>query len=287
MLPIATNSTQSSSVIIEMPHDNDNISSNAPTSPEASGMASPQDVIINIEEKLSGLEESKKNYDQKEANYKTVNSCITNLGLATLVSTSTATNIATNVAAKTLSPATIVGSALAVTGLAVSVANTACEYVNNQRTVNGQPELPMKGDSIGNAAHVLAERCGYQGEAARRIAHGASLGINSLLSVSTAAANQAIPAAFSTVAKGAATVAPLVKGLIECANIVVNYEKEKIGTKQKKFTKAIADTTIQIKIEQKNQEIGVLNTEHQKEMKEQEKEQDAAMRRRILSALTR
>lgn len=175
----------------------------------------------------------------------------------------------------------IAGSAFAITGLAVSVANTACEYVNNQRTVNGQPALPMKGDSIGNAAHALAERCGYQGEAARRIAHGASLGINGLLSVSTAAANQAIPAAYSTVAKGAATVAPLVKGLIECANIKINYEKEKIGPKQKMLNQAIADTTIQIKIEQKNQEIDALNTEHQKEMKQQ----DAAMRRRILHNL--
>lgn len=279
MPSITINNSSTSSIIIDMPHDNDNTSSNAPTSPEASGMASPQDVIINMEEKLSGLEESKKNYDQKEATYKTANACITNLGLATLVSTSTATNIATNVAAGTLSSATIVGSAFAVTGLAVSVANTACEYVNNQRTVNGQPELPMKGDSIGNAAHALAERCGYQGEAARRIAHGASLGINGLLGMGLAAANQAIPAAFSTVAKGAATVAPLVKGMIECANIVVNYEKEKIGTKQKECTKAIGDTTIQIVIEQKNQEIDALNTEHQKEM--------TAMRRRILSALTR
>lgn len=66
MLPIATNSTQSSSVIIEMPHDNDNTSSNAPTSPEASGMASPQDVIINMKEKLSGFEESKKIMTKKK-----------------------------------------------------------------------------------------------------------------------------------------------------------------------------------------------------------------------------
>lgn len=280
MLSITANSIQSPSTTINMPND-DNTSSNAAASPAASGIASPQEIVIDMGESLSGLEENKKKYDQKEANYKTANACITNLGLATLVSTSTATNIATNAVAGTLSSATIVGSAFAVTGLAVSVANTACEYVNNQRTVNGQPALPMKGDSIGNAVHVLAERCGYQGEAARRIAHGASLSISSLLSVSTAAANQAIPAAFSTVAKGAATVAPLVKGMIECANTVVNYEKEKIGTKQKELTKAIGDTNLQIVIEQKSKEIDALNVEHQKEMKEQ----DTAMRRRILHNL--
>ena len=251
----------------------DNASNTSATSPATLGLASPQEVHIDIKDApLAEPEESKKKYDQQETQYQLIETLATNLPAALYAPLTTAANIALNVT--TLSPAVIAGSVLTGSMACVAVADTICEYVNTQRKLNGEAELPMKGNSIGGAAHYLAECCGYRGETARRNAHKATLLINGALSAGTSVANAAIPAAFSNTAKIIGTVTPLIKGGTDAVNSVVKYEKAKIAVKQKDITDAIA-----------KKETGALKEKHQTELAQQKVEHEVQLRRRVLSAL--